>query len=124
MFSMGSKLTHSCGAPSTAYKSFDGRGYHVALRDIAQGELLTTSYLSWSQRLNPTPVRSAADCMRILTVRLGVRGLSAAAQWAHAFVVSAACWLPQDYAQACVSVTSAPVAWMLILTGALNVCKV
>ena len=45
LFAVGSKFTHTCGQPNSIFKSCGGRGYHVALRDIAAGELLTTTYL-------------------------------------------------------------------------------
>jgi hypothetical protein len=57
MFPLGSKLTHTCGQPNTCYKSYHGRGYHVAVRDIAAGELLTTCYLGWGRRLGSTLAR-------------------------------------------------------------------
>ncbi len=57
LFELGSKLTHTCGAPNTKYQSFDGKGYHVALTHIAQGELLTTSYMDVLDVLMPTPMR-------------------------------------------------------------------
>jgi hypothetical protein len=45
MYKAGSKLTHTCDSPNTYYISCAGRGCHIALRDIAAGELLTTTYL-------------------------------------------------------------------------------
>eukprot|EP00882_Tetradesmus_deserticola_P023423 GHRQ01025489.1.p1 GENE.GHRQ01025489.1~~GHRQ01025489.1.p1 ORF type:complete len:191 (+),score=111.43 GHRQ01025489.1:594-1166(+) len=45
MYKAGSKLAHTCGSPNTYYISYKGRGCHIALRDIAAGELLTTTYL-------------------------------------------------------------------------------
>ncbi|WIA10294.1 hypothetical protein OEZ85_010488 [Tetradesmus obliquus] len=45
MYKAGSKLAHTCDTPNTYYLSYKGRGCHIALRDIAAGELLTTTYL-------------------------------------------------------------------------------
>jgi hypothetical protein len=59
LFRLGSKLAHTCAMPNTKYKSYDGVGYHVALRQIAAGELLTTSYFGWEQHLMSNPARSA-----------------------------------------------------------------
>ncbi len=44
VFSLGSKLTHTCALPCTTYTTEAGRGLHVAVRHIAAGELLTTDY--------------------------------------------------------------------------------
>ena len=58
LFELGSKLAHTCSFPNTKYKSFQfdhgAEGYHVAMRDISEGELLTTSYVeilhaTWSK---------------------------------------------------------------------------
>ncbi len=72
LFPLGSKLTHTCGAPNTRYSCSyppaaaaaaagsiggGGRGVHVALRDIDAGELLTTSYLAWPELLMSTAAR-------------------------------------------------------------------
>ena len=47
MFENGSRLTHSCGSSAnTVYHCVDGRGQHRAVRAIAAGEILTTSYLA------------------------------------------------------------------------------
>jgi hypothetical protein len=57
LFAVGSKFTHTCGQPNSVFKSCGGLGYHVALRDIAQGELLTTTYLEGGPMLMATPYR-------------------------------------------------------------------
>ncbi|KXZ44416.1 hypothetical protein GPECTOR_68g388 [Gonium pectorale] len=57
LFPRGSKLTHTCGRPNTRYAALGGRGAHVALRDIAPGELLTSSYLGWPELLMSTAAR-------------------------------------------------------------------
>lgn len=59
MFSLGSKLAHTCGSPNTQYKTYDGKGYHIALRDIAAGELLTTNYLDKRVQMMSTRMRCA-----------------------------------------------------------------
>lgn len=53
LFELGSKFAHTCGPPSSRYSSraytdkqgvSRKNGHHVAVRDIAAGELITTSY--------------------------------------------------------------------------------
>lgn len=58
VYELGSKLPHTCGAPNTQWRSFNGRCYHVALAHIAPGELLTTTYIDdVLDALMPTPMR-------------------------------------------------------------------
>jgi SET domain-containing protein len=57
LFRFGSKLAHTCGSPNTQYKTYSGKGYHIALRDIAAGELLTTTYLDKRVNLMTTRMR-------------------------------------------------------------------
>ncbi len=57
LFRLGSKVAHTCGQANTEYYCSEGFGCHVALRDIAEGELLTTSYLQRKLLLMPTPLR-------------------------------------------------------------------
>ncbi len=57
MFELGSKLTHTCGAPNTKYQFLAGRSYHVALTHIAPGELLTSSYFEPMDAIMPTAMR-------------------------------------------------------------------
>lgn len=54
---LGSKLPHTCASPNTYYQSFRGRCCHVALRDIAAGELLTTSYMPAQMNIMSTTAR-------------------------------------------------------------------
>ena len=47
LFEQGSRLTHSCGSSAnTVYHCVNGLGEHRATRDIAAGEIITTSYLT------------------------------------------------------------------------------
>jgi len=58
LFRRGSRIAHTCAAPNTRYASYQERGAHIAVRDIQQGELLTTSYFHppWVALLS-TPAR-------------------------------------------------------------------
>ena len=44
LFAESSRLTHCCGGANTAYHFADGRASHRALREIAEGEVLTSCY--------------------------------------------------------------------------------
>jgi len=57
LFRLGSKLPHTCDPPNTAYICRGARGYHIALRAIQSGELLTTCYMDTWDRLLPTKMR-------------------------------------------------------------------
>lgn len=63
MFEQGSKLTHTCGEPNTAYQYSGGRGVHVAVRDIAPRELLSTSYIGAQELPAWALLSSAARCV-------------------------------------------------------------
>ncbi len=62
LFDQGSKLAHTCAASNTRCFSFergelDAQGFHVAMRNIGAGELLTTSYTPPMAALASKPVR-------------------------------------------------------------------
>eukprot|EP00878_Enallax_costatus_P010687 GHUV01011163.1.p1 GENE.GHUV01011163.1~~GHUV01011163.1.p1 ORF type:complete len:437 (+),score=141.56 GHUV01011163.1:225-1535(+) len=57
MYTQGSKLAHTCEIPNTCYKSFQTRGCHVAMRDISEGELLTTTYMPAELHIASTDAR-------------------------------------------------------------------
>eukprot|EP00967_Tisochrysis_lutea_P017349 scaffold19665_cov14-Tisochrysis_lutea.AAC.2 len=70
VFKFGSKLAHTCNQPNTnlskhaqltcalRYKSSDdGYGCHIAVRDIKNGDLLTTSYIDEEHLLCSTSAR-------------------------------------------------------------------
>lgn len=57
VFRLGSKLAHTCGIANTEYKTYNGKGYHIAVRAIEAGELLTTSYSGSRERLMSTAMR-------------------------------------------------------------------
>ena len=52
-----SKFTHTCGQPNAVFKACGGMGYHVALKDIGEGDLLTTTYLEGGPMLMATDYR-------------------------------------------------------------------
>jgi hypothetical protein len=57
VFEFGSKLPHTCDVPNTTYAFCEGRGCHVATRDIAAGELLTSCYMGHRYLLLDTYAR-------------------------------------------------------------------
>lgn len=68
VFEVGSKLAHTCSSPNTTYQSCMGRGCHVALQDIAQGQLLTTCYLHADDLVMSTFARLAGPGFWLLKV--------------------------------------------------------
>jgi hypothetical protein len=57
VFEFGSKLPHTCDIPNTTYAFCEGRGCHIATRDIAAGELLTSCYMGHRYLLLDTYAR-------------------------------------------------------------------
>jgi hypothetical protein len=57
VFEFGSKLPHTCDNPNTTYAFCEGRGCHIATRDIAAGELLTSCYMGHRYLLLDTYAR-------------------------------------------------------------------
>ena len=64
VYRLGSKLAHTCGSANTTYRSYAGKGplfgYHIAVKAIEAGDLLTTCYLGERHLLLPTRTRCAA----------------------------------------------------------------